>query len=386
MHNLLHAGIIDSTLREGAQAPGIEFSDVEKIQIIQHLSDLGVDEIELGIAAPCFTGLPSLIMDARTIANKKSRLSLWSRCRKEDIEFASKCAPDVLSLSIPVSDIHIHDKLGRDRQWVLDTLIKSIDDARQKGVPYISVGLEDASRGDKDFVARVASEAESAGASRLRLADTVGIATPGMTTILVQHARKHCSLPIGIHAHNDFGMATANTMAALEAGAVWADATVLGLGERAGNCRLEELVGYLCLIHSHDRYRPEKLAGLCKLISRAAGQPVARNHPVVGEEIFTCETGLHVHGLTVNPATYEPYDPQKIGRSRTIRFGGKTGKGAVRNVLASMNCKLTEHEAGKLVSRVRHMTGMRKIALNSQELANLARQEGFVSLSLGEHY
>jgi homocitrate synthase NifV len=202
-----------------------------------------------------------------------------------------------------------------------------------------------------------------------------------MIRSLVEHVRLHCSLPIGIHTHNDFGMATANAVAALEAGACWADATILGLGERAGNCRLEELVGYLSLAGNDGRYQPDKLPHLCSLVAHAADLSISRRHPVVGDDIFTCETGLHVHGLAANPETYEPYDPERIGRCREIRFGEKTGKRAVRNTLASMGIKISEPEAVRLVSSVRQLADNRKKSLDNSELFDLALHEGLVDFN-----
>lgn len=369
-------GIIDSTLREGGQAPGIDFDFTEKMMIIQGIAMLGVDEIELGVASPAYPELAPLVKVARRRVRKTTKLSLWCRCKAEDIEFAAQCAPDVLSLSMPVSDLHLKQKLGHDRHWALATLAKSITFARDTGFKYISVGLEDATRADRSFLADIVSRSASAGAARIRLADTVGIATPAMIDSLVRHVRSCCSLPIGIHAHNDFGMATANSMAALEAGAGWADATVLGLGERAGNCRLEELVGYLGLVRNYDRYGPAGLPELCKMVADAANMSIFGKHPVVGEEIFTCETGLHVHGLTENPETYEPFDPERIGRSRTIRYGEKTGKRAVCNSLAAMGIRISQEEAGHLVSRIKQVADKRKKSLDDKELFNLARKEG----------
>lgn len=369
-------GIIDSTLREGSQAPGIDFDNADKIRIIHGLGVLGVDEIEVGVASAAYPELSSLINAARCMEQNTARLALWCRCREEDIEFAARCAPDVLSLSIPVSDLHLTQKLGYDRRWALDTLAKSLTHARDIGLPCISVGLEDATRADRNFLADMVTVAAAAGAARIRLADTVGIATPAMISSLVRQVRTHCSLPIGIHAHNDFGMATANSVAALEAGAGWADATVLGLGERAGNCRLEELLAYLGLVWNYDRYRPAYLTGLCKLVAHAADYSISGRHPVVGEEIFTCETGIHVHGLMENPETYEPFDPQKIGRNRILRFGEKTGKRAVCKSLAAKGISISREEAGYLVTRIRELACRRKKPLDDGEVFNLARKEG----------
>lgn len=382
MRDTILPGIIDSTLREGEQTPGIGFDNRQKRKIIELLTAVGVQEIELGIAAPCFSWLPAFVQDARKIALGRSRLALWCRCRGEDIAFAVKCLPDVLSLSIPVSDLHIHHKLGSKRENVLEIIGDSLQMAQDAGLQYVSVGLEDATRADNDFLAAVVATAEGAGALRIRLADTVGVATPGGMRDLVHFVKRHSSLPIGVHTHNDFGMATANAVSALEAGAKWADATVLGLGERAGNCRLEELVGYLSLINGDERFIPDKLPDLCDIAAEAANRQIALNHPVVGREVFTCETGLHVQGLSVNPKTYEPFDPARIGRSRTLRFGGKTGKRAVCNSLASLGLNISDQAAARVVNKLRQMGGDGKKSLNLDELTSMIGQNGEVVMNI----
>ncbi len=372
------AGIIDSTLREGEQAPGAYFSSEQKLSIIKGLCAVGVDEVEIGVASPRYPELVSLAREASTIAGGRSLISLWCRCCEEDIRFASECMPDVLSLSMPVSDIQLREKLCRDRSWALKRLERSIGIALDSGVSSVAVGLEDATRADDEFLLEVAGVVSGAGAARLRLADTVGIASPGEIAALVRKVSENASIPLAIHAHNDFGMATANAVAAVESGARWVDATVLGLGERAGNCRLEELIGYLSLCRGMDRYRPEKLHGLCRTVAAAAGLSISSFHPVIGENIFTCETGLHVHGLAGNPRTYEPYDPGRLGRRRAFLFGGKTGRGAVRSSLAASGYFLAEKDVEDLVMHVRSQAQHKQLSLDERGLVLLARAKGFI--------
>jgi len=374
MSDFVLKGIIDSTLREGEQTAGVAFSREKKLEIIRRLALLGVEEIEIGVASPRSPELFSLVTEALLISQGTCRISLWSRCLEEDIRFAHRCSPDTLSLSMPVSDIHLQEKLKRDRQWVLDSLDRSISTALQLGFTTVSVGFEDATRADPDFLIQAAESILRSGASRLRLADTLGIASPGTITQLVKEVQKHVPISVGVHTHNDFGMATANAIAALEAGAEWVDATVLGLGERAGNCRLEELVGYLALNKGFDHYRPEELHNLCRAVSQAARIPIPANQPVVGEAIFTCETGLHVQGLLQNSDTYEPYKPERIGRKRTLLFGGKTGRSAVRNGLASLGLNVTGKDADDLVTRIRHVAKLKGTPLGEQDLLLLAQQ------------
>ena len=346
--------IIDSTLREGEQTPGIRLTDDHRRNIIAHLHEVGVDEIELGIASsPANNHLPQLVADARSITQASCRLGLWCRCIEKDIDFAGSCRPDVLSLSIPVSDLHITERLKKNRDWVKKIMVGSIRQGLALDIPFISVGLEDASRADPDFLLQVARLAEENGAWRIRLADTVGICSPGTIRELVRPLQQSLQIDIGVHCHNDFGMATANSIAALEAGASWFDATVLGLGERAGNCRLEEAIGYVTFVLEHQQYHPEFLPQLCRYVSSVTASPIHRNHPLVGDDIFTCETGLHQHGLAVNPTTYEPYEPSQVGSRRKLRFGHKTGTRAINLQLTKRGLQFDDMQVRLLTRRIR---------------------------------
>ena len=362
--------IIDTTLREGAQAPGVTFTPAVKLAIVAWLKKAGVDEIELGTASPLHGWLPELTEKARAIVDGRCRLALWCRCKDEDIAFAATCRPDLLSLSLPASDRHLAERLRKDRSWARQTLARSVRLALSLGMPHISVGLEDASRAEPGFVIELAKIAKASGAERVRLADTVGICSPGSIAELVLAVKNAVSLAIGVHCHNDFGMATANSIAALEAGATSLDAAVLGLGERAGCCRLEEAAGYLALVQGNRRYKPEHLPALCQMVAEAAGRSIAASHPLVGAEIFTCESGLHQHGLSVCPETYEPYAPERVGGTRSLRFGSKTGFRAVALQLAKHGLHLEEHEIRQLTRQVRASSS----ALSVSELLGFARR------------
>lgn len=364
-------GIIDSTLREGEQTPGVRFSQEQRYAIIKMLCQVGVEEIELGIASEKESHLQDLITFARKTCKGAQALGLWCRCRREDIIYAAKLQPDILSLSIPTSDLHIYHRLQKDRGWILDTLRQAISQARAAGIASLSLGLEDATRADPDFLCQLARTAADCGVQRLRLADTVGIASPATITKLVKMILHQSKLACGVHTHNDFGMATANAIAALEAGASWIDATVMGLGERAGNCRLEEAVAFLCLQQKSGHYQVNHLPQLCQIVSIAAKRAIASNHPVVGKSIFTCETGLHLHGLTVNPRTYEPYPPEKVGAVRTMRFGHKSGKRALSNHLHALGHAIDDRKAESLSRKLRNLTTL----LSNSELLSLAAEQ-----------
>ncbi len=344
--------IIDTTLREGEQTPGLVFTLADKQTIIDGLAAIGVAEIELGISSPLVGDIHTLLNYCRD-RHEHMRLSLWSRCRSEDLVLACRLRPDILSLSIPVSDLHLEQRLGRDRDWARRQMREAIGMTLDAGIK-VSVGFEDATRADLSFLKEMAMIAEQAGAERIRLADTVGISSPGGFSALIQEilgAVGKCEL--AVHTHNDFGMATANAVAAFEAGAHWADATVLGLGERAGCARLEELAGYICLIKGDKSMDPHHLKGLAASVASLAGMGIDAARPLIGERIFTCETGLHLQGLHQDPTTYEPYPPESVGAERHLLYGGKSGRRAIIDRLAQLGLKLGEERVAPCIQSIR---------------------------------
>jgi homocitrate synthase NifV len=270
------------------------------------------------------------------------RTSLWCRCKEEDIFTAAALSPDRLSLSIPVSDLHLDRKFGKNRSWAEQTMQSAIRLALKKGME-VSVGFEDATRADPDFLAGMARLAEEEGAFRIRLADTVGIAAPMQIMSMVHDIKKSLhTCEVAIHTHNDFGMATANALAALDAGASWADVTILGLGERSGCARLEELAGFLGIMRSSSLINPAHLKPLAGYVAEITNIKIDDRRPIIGDGIFTCETGLHLHGLQKDPTTYEPYPPERIGSKRRLIIGAKSGRNAVKTRLAELGYEIED--------------------------------------------
>jgi homocitrate synthase NifV len=275
------------------------------------------------------------------------RTALWCRCREEDILYASLLKPDCLSLSVPVSDLHLERKMNKDRHWAEQVMVAALHQARSLGL-NVAMGFEDATRADIAFLLHMIQKAAQAGAFRIRLADTVGVASPGQIIQLIREARKAAkNCEIAFHAHNDFGMATANAVAALEAGADWADVTVLGLGERSGCARLEEVAGYLSLVHNNQGFRPEAIRPLAELVAAITQTPIEDSRPIVGKKIFACETGLHLYGLRQDPATYEPYPPERTGAHREWILGAKSGRAALRHAVGEATTKEERTEKEK---------------------------------------
>ena len=366
--------IIDTTLREGEQTPGVSFDLRTKKRIIDGLVGLRVDEIEIGIANPKSQGLAELA-DYIRVKHPGQFFSLWCRCLDEDIYFAASLRPHVLSLSIPASDLHLEKKLGRDRNWAVRRVVKACRFAGKLGIRKIALGLEDGSRAEPQFIKTLAKSAKEAGAFRLRLADTVGIANPADIIKLLSPLSK-TGLELGIHCHNDFGMATANTITALEHGAIWADVTILGLGERAGNSRLEEVVSFLAL-KKKQSYRLGGLASLCAYVARQARRKIGPAKAILGSEIFTCETGLHIQGLLADPITYEPFAPEQLGRTRKIVIGQKAGRRSIAATLGRLNFRaLDDSTLSLLTCKVRTLATSQRRALSDQEIVKLASMMG----------
>ncbi len=343
--------IVDTTLRDGEQAPGINFSFKQKINMVKAMDKAGVDVIEAGIPAMGKDEIKAL--QALNSLDISSELMTWNRMKREDVESSLMTGIESLHISAPVSDIMIKSKLGSDRDHILRETNRLVEYSVKKGCK-VSVGAEDASRSDRKFLQKFFKTVVESGAVRVRYADTVGRLNPYTVWEEIMPLKMLLPVSIDFHGHNDFGMATANAFSAFKAGADHISCTVNGIGERAGNTSLDEIV--LSLIYMENviaSINVGELARLSKLVEKYSRVRVHPAKPVVGKDVFTHESGIHVDGMIKDRDNYQYLNPDIVGRKHKFVLGKHSGIKSVKYVYRLRGINLTEKQAIKILEKLK---------------------------------
>ena len=356
--------LLDTTLRDGEQAPGVSLSADEKAEIATALSRAGVAAIEAGSAC---TGEGERATIRRVAdLDLDARITSFARGVRSDIDLALDCGVDGVNLVVPASDRHVEGKVGTDREEVRSTTGELVEYATDHGL-WVEVLGEDGSRADLDFLESLMAAALDAGADRVCFCDTVGYAGPDRTYEAV--SRLAALGPTSTHTHDDLGLAVTNALASVAAGADLVHATVNGVGERAGNVALEEVAIALDHCYGVETVETTELYDLAQTVAHATGVPLAPNKAVVGENAFAHESGIHTDGTLKDEQMYEPYPPEKVGRERRLVLGKHTGRAGAKAALAEHGVEVTDDELKAVVDRVQRLAERDKRVTDADLLA-----------------
>ena len=359
--------ILDTTLRDGEQTPGVSLTPENKLRIAQRLDELGVNVIEAGFAAVSEGEMEAVKLIAKQGLN--AEVSSATRGTKGDIDAVLKSGASTICMIIPTSELHIECKLRKTHQQILKATEDCVTYAKDHGLT-VEFLAEDATRANFDYLTKVCQTAAAVHVDRIIPCDTVGILTPERTYEFFSKLKGKVKVPLGVHCHNDFGMAVANSVAALGSGAEEVHATINGLGERAGNASLEEIVVALKALYDIDTsIKTELLYSTSQLVSRLTGILVQPNKAIVGANAFRHESGIHTQGLLENPLTYEPIDPSLVGGARYIATGKHSGSHALKAGVENMGIHPTDEQLKEISARVKSLGDKGKAVTDADLLA-----------------
>lgn len=356
--------VLDTTLRDGEQTPGVALTPNQKLEIAKALDELGVDIIEAGSAITS-EGERNAI---KLVSNAGLDAEICSLVRtvRADIDMALACDVDSVHMIVPTSDIHLKYKLKKTRQEVKEMALNMAQYALDHGL-IVEFSSEDASRTEKAFLLDLLSAAVRLGVQRVCACDTVGVLTPEKSRELFSDLAKKLKVPVAAHCHNDFGMATANTVAAVIGGASEIHVTINGLGERGGNAALEEVVLALSKFYGiNTGVKLNQLYKVSNLVERITGMPVSPTKPVVGENAFTHGAGIHTHGVLAHPSTYEPIPPETVGQHRKLVFGKLSGSHAIESELKRMGLKPTKKQIEEIFAQMKLLGDRGKMVTDTE--------------------
>lgn len=362
--------IDDATLREGEQTPGVVFGVQDKVKIARYLDRLGVQRIEAGFPAASEGERKAV----KTITSEELSTEIFgfARAVKSDIDAVADCGCYGVMMSFPTSDTHLKYKLRLTREEYLERAVECVRYAKSRGF-YVTYSAEDSTRTDLDFLLTVFKRVIESGIDCPRIVDTLGLATPNKIKKYVSAVKDITTLPIEVHCHNDHGLAVANSLAAIEAGASVISSAVNGLGERAGITATEEVIINLHNFYGVRDFHLENIYGLCKLVEEISGIRVAPNKPVCGENIFSHTSGIHQDAVLKQPITYEPYPPTLIGRTRKLILGKLSGSHAVKAKLKEFGINAEDTEVKRITEMVKRASEIRRSALTDREFMDLLR-------------
>ena len=366
--------IFDTTLRDGEQTPGVALSPEQKLNIAKKLDELGVDAIEAGF--PIVSEGERKAIKMITSANLTAEICGLARTNKKDIDAAIDCGLNYIHTFIATSDIHLEYKLKLTRDQVLEKAVEAVEYAKSRGL-QVEFSPEDATRTDREFLKKVFSAVAKAGADRIDIPDTVGYSTPQYIAEITKDAIKSTNLPISVHCHNDFGLAVANAISGIQAGAQCAHVTINGIGERAGNASLEEFVmGLQCLQFDQKwetNINTKLLYETSRYVSNLVGISVQPNKAIVGENAFGHESGIHTHGILSNPLTYEPISPELVGRTRWLQVGKHAGVHGMLAMLDDYGVKPDKEQTKQILEKVKSLGDQGK-RVTDVELLSIASE------------
>ena len=394
---LMKVRIFDTTLRDGEQTPGVALAPEQKLNIAKKLDALGVDAIEAGFPIVSDGEMQGIKLVVNS--NLCAEICGLARTDKNDIDAAVDCGLKYIHIFIATSDIHLKYKLKLTREQALEKAIEAVEYGKSRGL-QVEFSAEDATRTDREFLKKVFSQVAKAGADRIDIPDTVGYSTPAYIAEITKDAIQASKLPISVHCHNDFGLAVANSISGIQAGAQCAHVTINGIGERAGNASLEELVMALQCLQFDKKFETnintKLLYETSRYVSSVVGVHVQPNKAIVGENAFGHESGIHTHGVLSNPLTYEPISPELVGRTRWFQVGKHAGAHGVSAMLEEYGIQPTKEQTHEILERVKkigdqgkHVTDVELLSITGEvmqqpSLKRLVHLTGFsVSTGIG---